>query len=309
MLWRDRNGDEMSETLPNNNEALENNTELSQSSLEKEAGNFDPEKAMEAREEKEQETAEKEAGDLYDREYRENVNAPQIDLFTKRRIVIEEQFPALKRLSFEDLRRYNNDRDFQEKIDRERSKVPEDVTKEHNLLGHMVTSLEEGIDAYYTPDHPWANREPFLVPAELAADGYEGMVSTRSHVEDLKKDLAEMQKLHEKNSSIIDFSHEDEIDIDTIPEELQSKFEEIEHDVEAARSADFSFFEPHGNHRPESFQIDDKIVSIDLKDLSYAVKKELIKKLFELDKRYMEAYDAAEIRSIDARISELQQEK
>ncbi|MBR2710767.1 hypothetical protein IKF02_04070 [Candidatus Saccharibacteria bacterium] len=253
--------------------------------------------------------AEDNGGDLYSGEYREQKNAPTIDLFTKRRKLIEEQFSALKPLSPEEIRRYLNDPAFQEEIDQARAQVPKGVAEEHDLLGRMVGRLEAGIGANLTPDHPWANSEPNYVPTELAEEGYEGMVVTRWKAEESKKDLERMRELHEKNSEIIDFSRENEVDIDTVPEELQAKIESISSELEALESAELSDFESHGDNRPKASATWDKIFQMVPAGLSYAARKELRKKSHEFQKQYMEAKDAAELRNIDSQMARLQQEK
>lgn len=246
---------------------------------------------------------------LYSGEYREQKNAPTIDLFTKRRKLMEEQFSALKPLSLEETRRYLNDPAFQEEIDQARAQVPKGVAEEHDLLGRMVGRLEAGIGANLTPDHPWANSEPNYVPTELAEEGYEGMVVTRWKAEESKKDLERMRELHEKNSEVIDFSKENEVDIDTIPEELQAKIESVSSELEALESAELSDFESHGDNRPKASATYDKIFQMTPAGLSYAARKELRKKSYEFQKQYMEAKDAAELRNIDSQMAKLQQEK
>ena len=106
---------------PNPNEGGEQqNSEPN--ALAAEANNFDADAAREAIEQRKAEMADGVAeGDtnaneatgegIYSREYREQVNAPVSDLFTKRRVLIEEQFPALKPLSQEEWQRYAEDRD------------------------------------------------------------------------------------------------------------------------------------------------------------------------------------------------------
>ena len=311
----------MSEALTNHEEGVDKSLESPMASLAEEADNFDPEQAMEARAEREASMAEDESEKvidrsedvdegLYSREYRERMNTPTSDLFTRRRVVMEEQFPALKPLSPEEIRRYVSDKSYQEKVDRARSEVPREVTEEHDLLGRMINRLDDGVNADLTPDHPWASSEPNYIPTEIEEEGYGTMVVTTWKAGHSKQDLARMRELHEKNSEIIDFSHEGEIDIDSVPEELQEKIESLTGEVEALKMAELQDFSPSGNNRPKTSEVYDKISELSKVDnLSYTTRKEIRRRAHEFRKQYMEARDAAELRDIDVQIVRLQQEK
>lgn len=293
--------------------------------LANEADNFDPEQAMEARAEKEASMSRNEAREatnetgtesenglenIYSKEYREEMNAPTSDLFTKRQMVIEQQFPALKPLSAEELRRYVSDEAYHDEIDRARKKVPREVAEEHDLLGRMVGRLDDGIDAYLTPDHPRASSSPNYVPTKIEVEGFGSMVVTEWKAEHSKQDLARMRELHEKNSEIVDFSHEAEVDIDAIPDGMQREIETIARDIkEAAEEAEMMDFLPVGENRPKMSVLYDRINNVQAKNLSYAARKELSQRRHEFQRQYMEARDAVELRDINERIKKLQQEK
>lgn len=247
---------------------------------------------------------------IYDRGYREQMNAPISDLFTKRKVIIEEQFPALKPLSPEELQRYLHDKDFEKEVDQARSKVPIEVREEHGLLGTMVHRLDDGIYANLTPDHPWANSSQNDVHTLIEEDGYDAMVVTEWKAGHSRQVLARLRELHEQNSKIVDFSHEQEVDIDTIPEELQGELKSLADEVEALKTANLNDFRPSGNNRPKTAKIYDRIFQLSgVGNLSYAARKEISRKEHEFQKKYMEAEDAARLRSIDAEIAELQKEK
>ena len=305
---------------PNPNEGGEQqNSEPN--ALAAEANNFDADAAREAIEQRKAEMADGVAeGDtnaneatgegIYSREYREQVNAPVSDLFTKRKVLIEEQFPALKPLSQEEWQRYAEDRDYQDEVKRARDEVPADVVEEHDLLWRMVSRLDDGANADLTPDHPWASSEPNYIPVEIEEDGYGSMVLTKWKAEQSKEALARMKELHEKNSEIIDFSHEQEVDIDSMPEDLQKTIDSIGEELAELNSANIRDFHPSGDDRPKTAAVYDKIFGLAKeKNLSFAARKELTRKKHEFEKMYVEARDAAELRSIDAEIAALQKEK
>lgn len=338
----------MSEIIGKHEIPSDNGWESLMSSLEEEAGKFDPKKAEEARAQRmanrmggahlkpgsesvEQQPgyvgkhlspedraemeaeieADKEAEqNLYETEYREKLNVPTSDLFTKRRVVIEEQFPALRPLSREDTRRYYHDDDFREHVNQLIEKIPGDVREEYFLLGTMVSRLNDGINANLRPDHQLAASEPNYVPVLIDEDGYGKLAVTQWKAEHTRDDLARLRELHEKNSKIVDFSHENEVDIDSFSEDLQKQIEELTEEISTLESANYSDFQPSGDKRPKTAVVLDKISNLSrARNLSYEARQTLNRKRNEFQRSYMEAKDAAELREIDARVKKLKQEK
>ena len=255
------------------------------------------------------ESAEKVTGSLYEREYREKLNHGKCDLFSKRRCVIAEQFPALKPETPEERERRRLDPEYRAQQEQAYAEVPDDVRLEYRLLGLAIGRLESGIDANLNPEHPLAGSEPNLIPVEIHT--HEGpLVVTQWKAKEATKDLAEMQKLHEKNSQIIDFSRESEVDIDTVPEHLEKEVTSLAEDIKTLDTARSSDFKSVDGNRPKTAEILYRILDISGSDnISLDLRRKINQIRNEFMWRYSEARDAAEIRNIDERIEQLKTEK
>ena len=255
--------------------------------------------------------AETEVENLYSREYRKQMNVPISDSFTKRRVVMEEQFPGLRPLSSgEELRRYEHDKEYKTKIDQMIDAVPSDVKEEYDLLGLMIGRLEDGISADLRPDDSLAGSEPNSIPMSIAEEGYGEMIVTKWKAEHAKQDLARLKELHEKNSEIVDFSHENEVDLNKSSEDVRKKIEDLKGEIEALKTAEYRDFESSGDKRPRTAYILDKIADLTrISNLSYEMRRVINQQKYELRKAYLRAEDAAKRRNIDAQIGDSQQGK
>ena len=244
--------------------------------------------------------------ELYSKEYREGVNVPQCDLFMKRRAVIAERFPALKPMSQEEEKKYLGDEEFRETKKRAIEEVPKDIRDEYDLLGTMVGRMEDGIRVGRSRS---SNPEPTLTSREIKSeDG--SFIVTEWKAEETETDLARLHELHEKNSQSIDFSHENDVDIDSIPEDLQNNIERLEQDIAALETASAEDFEPVAGKRPKTAKIYDQILGLSKTgNLSYATRKKLNGLRNAFERQYIMAEDGAKLRQIDAGIAELQSEK
>lgn len=247
-------------------------------------------------------------GDIYDYEYRKKVNEPVHDLLAKRRAIILKQFPALVR-SNEDTIKAVHDPDYAAKIRAELDKIPKDIQDEFYISGRIMGRLQAGIFANLTPDHKYATSEPDYVPREVKTEKG-SVISTVWRADITERDLARLQELHEKNSQIIDFSHEDEVDIDTIPEDVQQTVSELRAELEALKTTDIADFKWRGKERPKTATVFDKIYKVSPNDqMSLETQMQINATRHELMRQYILAENAAEIRDIDRRIVDLQAEK
>lgn len=292
--------DQQSETEP----------ESSSTPVEDAPAEAEPQGESEAQAEAEESSEAKEQieGNIYDYEYRRKVNEPVHDLFAKRRSIILKAYPALD-MSLKDLGRYCNDSKYQAERQAEIDKVPKEVKDEFYLMARLMGRLRDGIAADLTPGHEWAGSEPNYVPKEVKTETIT-VVSTVWKASETEIDLARLQELHEKSSEFVDFSHEDEENIETVPGEIEQSIAELKEEIKSLDTANFSDFRSWGDERPKTSAIFDKIFGIrPTEQMSLEKRAEITRARKEFEKQYVLAELAAEIRDIDSNIAQLQADK